>query len=86
MVEAGGHPRLVEEALFESRAVLVGHREQEAHRLEGDGAAERGVEGPIHDAHHPAADLLLDLVAPQDPGAGFAHDAPRTVRPRFLAP
>ena len=82
MVEPGGDARLVEEALLEPRAVLVGHGQEQAHRLQGDGPAQRRIEGAIHDAHHPAADLFLDLVAPQDPGAGVSHDSPRTMRPR----
>jgi hypothetical protein len=85
MVEAGGDPRLVEEPLLEARAFLGGDGEEEIHGLEGHRAAERGVEGAIDDAHHPAPDLFLDLVAPQDPGSGFAHHAPRTVRPRSAA-
>ncbi len=39
--------------------------------LEGDRAAEVGVLGLVDDAHHPAPELLADLVPADRPGEGF---------------
>ena len=66
--EAGGGPRLVEEALLVALGVPVGVLDGGADDLEGDVTAEVAVVGPIDDAHRPAPQLSPDLVAARDLG------------------
>ena len=71
--EQGRRARLGHEARFEGRAVLVGGGEADVDRLQGDGAAEDGIDGAVDDAHHPAADLAGDLVPSEDLRLALAH-------------
>jgi hypothetical protein len=66
MGQGRGHARLGQEALLEEPALALGQGEGQAHGLEGHGPAQHGIEGAVDDAHHPAPDLFLDLVAAQD--------------------
>ena len=78
MAEPGRHPGLRLEAALEALALVGGDRPAQADRLEGDRPPQRRVEGAVHDAHHPAPDLLLDLVPAEEAGADSARQVPPT--------